>query len=447
MQTSPLHVRRNQKSISAEKRNSAEALHAFSVSDHIDRQRRHVLELERESLSLESEIRALKKQMHDMDIAIQSKSGTTSSVESSCSDIEKITRSLILLSSTYMSGHELADKLVLQIVGALSSARPALHPDMPNVGSVVSPATKSLLRLDLPLFEDVICAAIVDMPGPGHALESYLRTYEKGVCEILGISVGAVRIFSSKNDEEEHDALRLLFRLSKEQADVFAIRIEEAVAASPDQLQKSVRVLVSSTRSVIIDAADSGGGSPSRRISNINSPASKPRESHGSLGEAAKIISAVGALITIPESTMDPSIPVPEAGEERPRSPSVKERITALEKSSGSSRVSEPAPGSLRMVARFHRQTASFFENSEDKKPPSVVQDSPGVVDDQPMRSGWGIKAPTPERRPSTSEHMAKKVFPPFNSETNATLVVGDMGELAEGISDTPKSDSSGSNL
>jgi hypothetical protein len=409
MQTSPLTVRRNQISISAEKRGSAAALFTQSVSDHIDRQRRHVLELEREALSLESEIRSLKKQTHDIEEAIKGKNDSPSAVQVLRWDIAQATRSLVLLCTTYMSEAEKSEQIVMQIIAGMN--------DTP----------KSRLKLSLPIIDRVMCFSIVDRPGPQEVLHQFLRSYESAICEIVEIPDGDIAISIATPDKEEVDALKLVFSVTREAADRLASRIEELATQAHAAVSKDIQTLLSVTRTVVIDT-DSGGSSPSKRINNVNSPKSvtKPVSPPFPVHEKT--------LHTVPESSVGPPRNVmsaqdsapdsPTETEDSPRSPSVRERISALEKmASGPSREPDIVSGSLRMASNYHRQTASFFDNNSNLEP-SATGESATAAATRQNKSGWGIKAPTPERRPSTVESSVSQALPSNPANSNATLIL-----------------------
>lgn len=317
MTDSGMPVRRSNSSIALDHSKSSRALLSTAVSGHIDSQRRVVLDLEKENLWIDSEIRALRRQMEEISKKIEIAAEPDSRESELDRQIAELTSSAIRVCLTGYSN----DTRVVN-----------LGKDLRETNQVKAPPLE-LHELDS---EVQLCSAIIDFPTPDKTMQDYLAEYSGILSEIVGSGGDTFRISSASRDEKQTDALRVFFYLKPNESESLS-HFTQTIADIPDSdLDSRSRRFLAVTRSVILDADPL---SPSNYVA-------KKSSTRRDVAPAAAETDLVSerddtARLSISGPIMDASAPTgPDV-----KSPSVRELIRSLEHrttSIGSSSVSGP---------------------------------------------------------------------------------------------------------
>jgi hypothetical protein len=287
MPKSPGSVRRTQQSIILAKENSSSGKCADVISHHIDRQRRHVLELEKESLWLESEIRSLRLQCKDLDEQIAGLSGAEASAESVLKDIQATTDSVIFMCTAYLFSKSDVNSIVKDICGQLpvQSNPTALDPD--------TAFAKAL--------------AIVDLPPSSQPIQEYVKAYRSALCTVLESSESTIRLVDIREDRSS-GTIHLTFGLPEELSERLSLIFEEVMNSKAHSNHSSaIRLLMRVTHTIELQT----DGEPSICFSPRNN---SPRKSAPSVG-----FEDIQSQLKPPQrSALD--LPKPSAGDNSPDS-------------------------------------------------------------------------------------------------------------------------------
>lgn len=394
MPPSPIPVRRNQASIASKHRSSHDSRYGSVISDHIDRQRRHVLELEAEALWLESEIRSLKTQSHELEKSIAKENESVLNAETVSGEIRSVTASIVLVCTAYMS-HQKESEMFISAIANREREKGMLLP--------LNPLPVTVL--------DGQFTVVVDVPPTSHSMSDYLKKVDEAVHELVEATAQEIVLFSATQDQVELDALRIIFHLSHELADKLSSRVEELAELSSDQYSTKERFLMNVARTFVFDGLEiaSAPTSPAARSDGRNSPAKKfatrqaspkPKEIKSTLGLPKR---SAGGDSPPPEKTS--SDVTPSSEEALPPSPSVKDRVNELERRNrrdDTASVGNSTRGT-ELSSTKPNVRGSLASTSKDERNIPTREDAPTInsVTLGEAKTGWGVKAPTPDRRSS----------------------------------------------
>lgn len=395
MPLSPVSVRRNQAHISAKHRRSKDAEYGTVISDHIDRQRRHVLELEAEALWLESEIRSLTSQCSELKKTIARETELLDANAVLSQEMKSVTTCLTLVCTAYMSGQKDSDMIVTTVSNRVRQPSP---PD-------------DILPVPAPLLDGQF-TVVVDVPPANQSMGEYLKKLDDAVHDILNVTPRQVLLFNASQDQKELGALRVVFHLSHELAEKLSIHIEQLAESSANNYTANERFLMSVSRTFIFDGLEvtSAPSSPVGRAHGGNSPPRKFVTKQ--LSPKAKDLPVAAELSrALFESSAMPEKPVlavkPNVSEDDPPpSPSVKDRISELERRNRRD-ADQSGSNSGKLTSRSSVapsvSPAAPSVARGDRSPPSIDEPQPVQAITSEAKSGWGVKAPTPDRRNSIS--------------------------------------------
>ena len=443
-------VRRNQNSIETKHRKSNGSNQSLIVSDHIDKQRQSVLRLEEEKFWLDSEIQALRKQIHDIDDRINCERSKLAEDTVVRSEIARVTSEILLFCCNFVLNEDKStgnssNRTTAVLPGkdrTMDESSVGMRKGGPPEGTVAKlGAIGNTIDTSLPT-QTQLCSAIIDSPPEGRNVDEYVAEYADLIRKALFLESSAVTVSGAVIDSQEKDALRVLLFLSREDALRLGDYIEELAGASPEGLPPTSKAIMRVTRAVIIDADPS-------------SPSNKIVARRRVVEDSANALTAMAESgLPSPEPVVDPSsdaaFDVRSAREhvvesvkvvdtiERQVSPTVKELVESLErKGSSENGVVGPTAMSRSFFRRSNvsvnmQRTLDSLEEPPKVEPSASVSESAGLSSDmdgsdmdegiansirthnssvrvEAPRKGWGLKALTPSRRSSIDDQSTKR--------------------------------------
>lgn len=223
----PPHIRRSQQVIESKHHHSELHSPAAVISQNIDKQRRHVLELEKETLWLQSEINSLTRQLVAIDESIKTKQNSPSENVRIFAETENVTNSIVKLCAAWMFSPG-------------TRRNPGTPPASVTSDSRITERSSTDLL--------TVCSGLIDAPSTGR-VDDHLGAFARSLNDSLHLQVSIVHAAPEKDS-----TFRVLFVVPGVDATGLSKMFEVLMSTAEDKLPPGGKFLLDVTHSIEVDA-------------------------------------------------------------------------------------------------------------------------------------------------------------------------------------------------